>query len=365
MNVTTLATAEARVLLDSVRAFAAERGEAAGDFHSSGRIASADLDWDRVLQLAEQHGVTALLHRHVEARMRTEVPATARTALRESYTARIGRHLHMACELLELLAALSARGVRAVPFEGPVMAADLYGNVALRDVRDLDLFIGKHDLLKAKAILIARGFESAQRLSQRSETTPEHDSAYAFRDDRGLQVRLHWAQVQPYVESPAADGCWERLGSTMLCGIEVPSFAPEDQLLASCANGAQHCWERLVWVADVARILQVHPELDWDVVFHRARALRGGRILSLGLWLAHQQLAAELPPHVHRLIAGDAALPRLAQRVMDGMFGPTERSWTPARKNRFHLHCRDRVIDRLRYLALRLLASRRRRPARA
>jgi hypothetical protein len=72
------------------------------------------------------------------------------------------------------------------------------------------------------------------------------------------------------------------------------ALSPEHLALFLCAHGAKHYWERLGWICDVGRLLQVEKTVDWTGVFAEASETDTSRILSLGLLLARDLLGAEI-----------------------------------------------------------------------
>ena len=77
------------------------------------------------------------------------------------------------------LAALEAAGVRAVPYKGPVLAAQAYGDIALRQFADLDIVVPQRE--------IARPFRALASLGYRSDLDPSQarDSRFIARGDVG------------------------------------------------------------------------------------------------------------------------------------------------------------------------------------
>jgi hypothetical protein len=61
------------------------------------------------------------------------------------------------------------------------------------------------------------------------------------------------------------------------------TLLPEQLLLILCLhNGAKHQWEMLGWIADVAQLITIHKNMDWDEVMKQAVESGIERILFLG-----------------------------------------------------------------------------------
>jgi hypothetical protein len=101
-------------------------------------------------------------------------------------------------------------------------------------------------------------------------------------------------------------------------------------------------------VADVAEVLRSVP-LGAGTVAELARRTGAKRMLHLGLWLAHELLAADLPAHLAAAVEADAAAVRLATRIAE-RFRLRPHHWLgPLEEPRFHLAMREHWRDRVRY----------------
>ena len=233
-----------------------------------------------------------------------------------------------------------------------MLAAVLYGNVARRESTDLDILVRRPDVERAKKLLRSRGY--------RPELSVEagHEGAllasgyhYALRRDDGLAVELHWDLAPREFPYPLdAEEVWTRLRPVRLGGRTVYTLGSEDLLLLLSAHGAEHCWWRRQWVADVAELIGREDGLDWDAIVGRARARGAERMLLLGLWLAHQLLDAPTPESLLARARADPTVRALADDVSARL-----RTSQPAPLDRwpthlFHLRVRERWRDRARYV---------------
>jgi hypothetical protein len=125
---------------------------------------------------------------------------------------------------------------------------------------------------------------------------------------------------------------------------------PEDLLLVLCVHGTRHCWDRLIWVTDVAEFLATQPQVDWSALLDHSQRLRARRMLLLGLLLAREYFGATLPSIVHDQIQDD--LPALHKLSSEWFMRLQKQSSDEGllRKAVFHLRCRERWSDRFRYI---------------
>jgi hypothetical protein len=321
------------------------------DAQSAARIHTllrADLDWSSLVEGALWHGVMPLLYRSVHTIGTDTVPLAVVERLQDYCAVNVRRNLFLTGELLKLLHLLEAQGIPALPYKGPVLAAAVYGNLALRQFGDLDILVPRQAVLHARALLLDQGYQSPIPMT-RAQEAAHLRSWYNFhlvRRDMGLLVELHWG-ITPRMGAFPLDfaALWHRRQYVAIAGTTVAHFHPVDVLLLLCVHGAKDGWRRLIWLCDIAELLRVHPELEWAQVLEQARALRSTRRLWLGLGLAQELLGTALPTAVVHRMHADPVLPSLVAQVQAGLFRVT----ASRRNHAFALRVRECWQDRVGY----------------
>lgn len=312
------------------------------------------IDWEYVLPLAERHGIAPLLYWNLNATCPDAVPANVMARLRDHFHANGRRNLVLTGELLKILDALEERNVAAIPYKGPVLAAVAYGNLALREFGDLDILVRKDDAIKAREVLTSLGYSPQYRMTQAQEAAfLNYDRQYTLIRDDGCVVELHWT-VTPRAIYFLLDPEYlrKRAGRVALGGVTVPSFSPEDLLLILCVHGSAHLWERIGWICDIAEVVRVSGNVDWERLVKRASELNCKRMLLLGLFLAHDLLDAHLPEGVLREARADAQVKALAAQVHRRLFAedPGARElFEGSALWQFHFRMIEQLRDKLRY----------------
>ena len=282
-------------------------------------LAGREVDAQTLLKTTGRHGLIPLLHRHCrEAHaglLSDDEWAEAEQHLRDSTR----RNLLLAGELVRLLEIFQEKGIAVAPYKGPVLAAELYGNLALRPFCDLDVLIDRRDLARAEEILRAEGYAPEISLSESErEDWLKENCELNFNGVDGLcHVELHWEILPPrFGVSLDVGAMISRSRTTAISGKTVPTLTPEDMLLVLCAHGFKHFWGRLFWICDIAQLIRAHPGLDWPLVIERAEHSRCRRMLWLGLGLAAGMMDASLPANVRDAMEAD--------RVAGSLQGQTE-----------------------------------------
>ena len=309
-----------------------------------------DIDWEYLLRTASENGIAPLLYRHLNAICPESVPKTTLDQLRDDFNDNSRRNLFLTRELLNLLTLFETHQIAAIPFKGPVLAASVYKNLALREFSDLDLIIHKQYVAKARELLISHGYRPQFDLNDSQEAAFVRSySAQCFeRDDGKVVVDLHWTMTSRDFGFPLEPEClWEQLEPISLAEKEVLTLSPENLLLFLCVHGGKHCWERLGWICDIAELIRIRNAMDWRAVMDQARALKSERMLFLGLYLASDLLEAPLPEEIRARVYSDPAVRSLATQIGERLFHEVSpgvlENW------RFQVRIRDRWRDGCRY----------------
>lgn len=304
----------------------------------------ADVDADALLALADRHALGPLLGARAPA-LGLELPAATARRLRELRLRTTALALAQKDDLRRVLADLEQAGVAALPFKGPTLGTWLYGDPGLRPGADLDLLVGPRDVVRARARLLALGWSPCSQPPERLlGPYVRLGSTLYFTAPGRADVDLHWRLGGP--EFPIRLGVDALRARARMVAPGLRTFAAEDMLLFLCAHGGKHRWERLLWLADVARLVAGTPELDAAALRERAARLGLSRLLDLGLRLARDHLGARLPPSLAAEVERDRAAARLAEVVAAGWTASLDDGAT-ARLS-FAMRCRDRARDRAR-----------------
>ena len=324
------------------------------------QLLDAGVDWALAIAIADGNGVLPLVARHLLALPDGVLPKALLVELwgRHEFAAR--RKRAMARELLQILELFDANGVEAIPYKGPALAESLYGDVALREFGDLDILLRPRDVLRAKALLQARGYVPEYPLEPAVEAAFLRSSAQyhlvMVHEERGM-VELHWKTDPDFqVERIADERWWSSLQRAPFGEGTVRRFSPEETLLILCVHGSKHYWNALGWLVDVAEWLRQHPRTDWGWIAQGAQSLGCSRRVELGLLLAQNLLGAPLPQQVRARIASQASLEPLADRIEATLLDPRFEGMRPFEAMRFNMRLYERNRDRLRYCVNTILA---------
>ena len=142
-------------------------------------LASEVNDVDSLFQLAEEHGVIALLATAVADTSRlTFSPEfleklTARRRMQSVFA------LAMSAELFRILEMLRSAGIDTVVVKGPVLSFRAYGDSAIRRYADVDMLVRHAEVARVVEVLTNEGYQS--KVPQSAVRSGKIPGEYVFR----------------------------------------------------------------------------------------------------------------------------------------------------------------------------------------
>ena len=319
-------------------------GQIRGLLHSA-------MDWTYLLRMAGAHGLIPLLYFNLKKTFPDSVPVSTLDHLHVQFLANAGRNVFLAEELLKILALFETNAIPAIPHKGPVLAVSLYGDLTLRTFGDLDIIVRKPDVERAKALLLSQGYRPDLSLTRDQEIAFLNSDleGWFVRQEGMVRVEVQWGERKDFPLTPDLEPFWKRLRQYSFQGRMVLTFSPEDLLLLLCLHGAEHCWERLNWVCDLAEFVRVHEGIDWSGLIDQAEVLGCRRVLLLGLFLAHDLLTTPLPGEILKTIQADSSIQALAVRVREQLSHYENGPVGTLQRSLFNLKVTERLQDRIHY----------------
>jgi len=316
---------------------------------------SQEANWSYLMAVSERNRVRPLFYYGLQQLAPDLIPSGIATRLADYQRQITLYNLFLTRSFVEIATNLTQAGIRVLPYKGPALAYGVYRDWSLRQYGDLDILVPPDNVKQAREILQQLGY---QQTWPEKPLTPHQEQQhlkqkynFGFVHASGLpEVELHWHVTPRYLNTPPHNQpLWAYAEPQEIAGQPVWGFPPPVLLLLLCVHGANHCWLRLSWLADVVELLHQNPALDWDETLRLARAWRIERILYVGLCLAQQLLGKDLPTTVSDAVSNDQAAQALAQQSWLRLFSRRFRPFAPLEEPRYHWQMREKIADRLRY----------------
>jgi tetratricopeptide (TPR) repeat protein len=319
------------------------------------KLLADGIDWTLFAQKALEHGFASFAA-HTLARLAPDhIPDDILDAFDAlvDQTRRANRALFD--ELARLLNALAENGIDAIPFKGPILAIQVFGDLGLRQFADLDFLVHAEDLAKTIATLNSLGYRRSEEL-----TAAQFALIHRLQGQEIIFGQSSGAVVEPHTRltslKMALDidypGLWRRARRTSVNGHTFLTPAPEDGLLLLAIHGGKEMWRKLKWAGDFAGFVEAFPHLDWVVVAERARAQGCLRMLLLATSLARRYFNLTIPQAITIAEREDPAIEPMVRRIVQKW--PTdEPGLSPGDKlvDRDWLLLHDGIVRQMRYVA--------------
>jgi hypothetical protein len=283
------------------------------------------IGWADYLRLVDRHRTPALSWAAIKRVPGFTIPEQIASGLRKrSDACRMQAVVHLQ-SLASVLEALNHAGVPVMPLKGPLLSLQMYGDVGLRQSKDLDVLVARDDVVRTQQCLEALGWrrtaEYATLTPRQSEFNLRYEQHIGYvHPQRGCELELHWRAA-----GDTSEGIATNLSRGLLSewqGFHYLGLMPADLALYLCNHGSGHAWARAKWLGDLARIW-ANRSTDWSAVLDAARPTGGERSVLLCLRLLSE--AYGLPTNACEYGSSDVLPSAIVAKAVRELMAPDER----------------------------------------
>ncbi|MEO8113934.1 MAG: nucleotidyltransferase family protein [Phenylobacterium sp.] len=283
------------------------------------------LDWSNFLAAVRRHRMAALALDGL--RCAGVAPgAGVDPQLRDLARRDVQDALRMVAEAERIRVLFAAADLPMAVVKGPVLSMLAYGEVGLRQCRDLDVLVTPADAPRALGLLEAAGY---RRLSPPPAAAGDRMALwYRVQKDvelrhveTGAAVELHHRlTLNPHLLRPLAP--IDAVRRVEVAGVVLPTFGEADLFAYLCAHGAAHAWFRLKWLADVAALLVGRPVEDILRLYEAAEERGVARPAGQALLLCQRFWGLPLPGELAERLRVDRKVVWLERLALGALAGP-------------------------------------------
>lgn len=312
-------------------------------------LPSAGTDWDLLVREAERHGISGMLYHYLSNIPGIKVPAECLSKLEAMHRLTVQRGLRFTAVLIELIELLQANNLRVLPYKGPVLSAQIFGDSAVREAADLDILLPEDDAISAYQLLRNLGFEPIRYYSPAVT-----GQLFRYRSEIGLirndvLLELQWRIAPKYFSlNLDTNSLIARSTTISVGGFRFPVMSPEDTLLVLCIHGAKHHWHMLKWILDIDLFIRRTPQLSWNLVVELATKCGTLRMLLASLHISNQLLLTPLPAEIEMHIREDTWVQTLQGTRLEELIAGDDKP--EFQRHLFMLQLRERKRDRFFYM---------------
>lgn len=272
--------------------------------------------------MATRHRLRPLLYYNLNSICPEKVPEDVLSGLKEFYQDNVRKNLMLTGELIKVMELLENNGIKAFTYKGPVLAAQAYGNIGLREFGDIDIFIDKEDALKVKDLMIGNGYELYPHLNFKDDEyylkfVTEHRF---INKNNGTIIEIKWKFEGDFFSFPVnSDFLKAKKVEYPLNGFTLITFSSFSELLILSVHSAKHDWTKLSWICDISEFIK-KERIDWKKVIEDSHILSINRILFTNLILARDLFDLRLPEEIEHQLKTDVMANKMSLQVKKRIF---------------------------------------------
>ena len=276
-----------------------------------------NLDWVRLAKILT-HNRMAVLAAPTLERADASIPVEAQKLLLDQ-TEKYKRAASKLSEaLITYLKAAEARDMPTIVLKGLWLCEKIYHNPAMRPGGDIDILVHRDQVDACLALLSEQGIgEFWPNLLKDEYFTKHHLQQQRCSPDLFTWFEIHWAFDHPYtLLTVNYENIFERAQRAQLLGASLQEMSLPDLLLSLAIHLVKHAVYlpslvkradlpriiladgMLMYYLDIAEVLKLHPEIDWDLTVQLARDWGAVDILGAVLQTCQQYFDAPIPDHI-------------------------------------------------------------------
>jgi hypothetical protein len=205
-------------------------------------------------------------------------------------------NLRLVRDLEEVLCVVNQKGIRVVLLQGIILLVQVYSDIGVRPLGDIDLWVLQEDYLSFIRTLESLGYEG--------------DPLYPNTLRRGLTVLdLHThilgadrIKTRALLLSKDQNDIFKDTQMIDFDGSKARCLNKYDQVLYLSIHALKHNLDRLLWLVDIKTLLAPWGESDWGAGWRRAEELGQSKALSSIVFLLTRMFDLQIPVKAGRFM---------------------------------------------------------------
>ena len=244
-----------------------------------------DAEWNQLINLAKKNGVSQMLYTALKTQC-IPIPSVIAERVRTIHLSSAAYSTKMFHELDKVLKTFEDADITVVPVKGAWLSEAVYSNIALRGMSDIDLWVEKTEIEKARNAIESLGYVANISRKDRPEALRNQILGEIQYFKSGFpMVELHWnifrGEWLRHIAKIDEKIIWNR--THFYKSNIVRQLSAEDAIIHLCIHLAvNHQMSmsglRTMIDLDVAR---KNLNIDWQIVVHRAKQWH----VATSMWL--------------------------------------------------------------------------------
>lgn len=254
-------------------------------------------DQDLLIKKAIKEGLSGLLYKNL---MKSGALKTLgheqRQRLEHLYYQTVLLNLKLIHDLKEVLHLLNQKKTQVVLLQGVALMEQIYEDIGLRPMTDIDLWVLQKDYPGLISILSSQGY-------RRDPIYPNTFKKGSTSFD--LHTHILWAdriEARKFLLTKSQERIYHNTRIVNFEGREVLCLSRYDQVLYLSLHALKHDVNRLIWLVDIKGLLTDWRRSDWEALLNRGRELGQEKTISYIFFLLFHVLDFHLPLEADQLL---------------------------------------------------------------
>jgi hypothetical protein len=258
---------------------------------------SNGVDVDSLIKASVKEGMAGFLYRNLlKAGILESLDPQQKQRLESFYYQTVQFNLKLIYHMRKILEGLNEREIHVVLLKGMALLHQLYDDVGVRPLTDIDLWVLPRDYTVLTSILISQGYQQ--------------DPLYPHSFKKGstiLDLNTHplgadRIKTRAFLITRDQEHIYHAAQNTRIDGHRALCLNPYDQVLLLGLHLLKHSASRLIWLVDIKCLVCGWGNSDWDALIGRAQELGLTRTLAYICFLMSCSLDYELPPRARQVL---------------------------------------------------------------
>jgi len=263
-------------------------------------LMSNGVDVDRLIKTSIKEGMAGFLYRNLlKAGILQGLDPQQRQRLESLYYQTVHINLKLIYDMRKILEGLNEREINVVLLKGMALLHQLYSDIGVRPLTDIDLWVLPRDYPALTGILRSQGYRQDHLYPNtfRKGSTVLDLNTHPLGADR--------IKTRAFLITRDQEHIYHAAQTTRIDGQPALCLNPYDQVLLLGLHLLKHSASRLIWLVDIKCLVGGWGNSDWDALIMRAQELGLTRTLAYICFLLTSSLDYELPPRARQVLEAE------------------------------------------------------------
>ncbi len=266
-----------------------------------------NLDWPYILKQSRNQGVCSLVYLNLSG-FKHKIPENIWRSFEQVYYGDSYRNTQIYQKISVMFIVFNREDLKVIPLKGIFFLENIYKNIGLRSMYDVDLLVKKEDLERVDKILVNLGYKTVvdKRLFWQALEKSYMNSVDYFREDEEFPpIHIHWHIINVslptymYSKRIKMDKFFACARRVILADAESLQLAPQHLIMYMAEHALKHSFNKLIHLSDIDAVIKKYKDqIDWDGLVAETIEFGMERQVYYSLFFTRIYLGSYVPEYV-------------------------------------------------------------------